>query len=125
MEGLKMDCLLEVYNSSLKKSQWFNGTVLGYYPGDVNENFERIDVQTKNGIFYDCHPDCVIHKDKKFTAKDKQNREYKYRFIEIASNSDSYPYNIKLLNLDNNTLTEVEPEWFNQRIIKMISSEIA
>jgi hypothetical protein len=119
------NCVLEVYNSKLKKSQWFKGNIIGYTAGDVNENFERIDVKTDNGIFYGCHPDCIIDTDQTFTAKDKQNRVFKYQFLEIENNSDEYPYNIKLLNLDNNTFTYVEEEWFNQRTIKMISSEVA
>lgn len=52
-------CLLEIWNSEKKESNWVQGEIVGECDGDVNEDFKRIDVKTKNGVFYGCHPDCV------------------------------------------------------------------
>lgn len=52
-------CKLEVYNSNIKKSEWIDGEIIGYVSGDVGEDFDRINVKTKNGIFEGCHPDCL------------------------------------------------------------------
>ena len=53
------NCKLEVWNSALNKSEWVDGEIIGYVNGGVDENFDRIDVKTANGMFYGCHPDCV------------------------------------------------------------------
>ena len=52
-------CLVEVWNSSLNKSEWIEGEITGECLGDAHENFNRINVKTKIGIFEGCHPDCV------------------------------------------------------------------
>ena len=44
-------------------------------------------------------------------------RTYTYRMIGVEVSRGG---EIRLLNLDTNTLTYVEPEWFRQRKIKVI-----
>ena len=60
----------------------------------------------------------VLFTNTRFTAKDKQGRVLTYQMIgvEVSMNGE-----IRLLNLDTNTLTYVEPEWFRQREIKVIN----
>jgi len=54
-----MKCKLLVYNSKTKENEWIDGVIIGYRAGDVNEDFERVDVKTKFGLYEGCHPDCV------------------------------------------------------------------
>ena len=56
-----------------------------------------------------------------FTATDKLKTTYKYRLDDIQPNDTSCEF--KLWNLTNNTLTEVEAEWFRQRKINIIKEE--
>lgn len=55
-----------------------------------------------------------------FTAADKLGRVYRYRMIGAEVTRDGLT---RLLNLDTNRLTYVEPEWFRQRKIKVIQKE--
>lgn len=52
-----------------------------------------------------------------FRATDKFGVQHTYQFLGVRFQYDSY---ICLWNLDSNTLTVVEPEWFRQRIITII-----
>lgn len=61
-----------------------------------------------------------LNENQLFSATDKLNRTINYKFL-LRTNEKGCRY-IKLLNLDNNTLTEVESEWFNQR--KIIMKEV-
>ena len=58
-----------------------------------------------------------LKENQEFTAVDKLNNKYKYRFIK-RTNEGGCRY-IKLWNIDTDSLTEVEDEWFNQRKIIM------
>jgi hypothetical protein len=51
-----------------------------------------------------------------FTATDRLHRAFKYRYLGTENTPNGY--DIKLLNLNDNSFTYVEPEWFNQRSIK-------
>lgn len=53
-----------------------------------------------------------------FEATDKLKRTFKYQLNEINSNCKMREY--ILLNLTNNTIIEVEKEWFNQRKINQL-----
>ena len=55
-----------------------------------------------------------------FTATDKLSKTYRYRMIGAEVSHDGL---IRLLNLDTNRLTYVEPEWFRQRKIKVLQKE--
>lgn len=55
-----------------------------------------------------------------FTATDKLGKSYRYRMVGAEVTRDGL---IRLLNLDTNSLTYVEPEWFRQRKIKVIQKE--
>ena len=59
----------------------------------------------------------VLFTNTRFTATDKLGRTYTYRMIGVEVSRGG---EIRLLNLDTNTLTYVEPEWFRQRKIKGI-----
>ena len=59
----------------------------------------------------------VLFTNTRFTATDKLGRTYTYRMIGVEVRRGG---EIRLLNLDTNTLTYVEPEWFRQRKIKVI-----
>ena len=59
----------------------------------------------------------VLFTNTRFTATDKLGRPYTYRMIGVEVSRGG---EIRLLNLDTNTLTYVEPEWFRQRKIKVI-----
>ena len=59
----------------------------------------------------------VLFTNTRFTATDKLGRTYTYRMIGVEVSRGG---EIRLLNLDTNTLTYVEPEWFRQRKIKVI-----
>ena len=52
-------CLVEVYNNKTKKTEWVEGEIIGTRSGDTNEDFERIDIRVKSGIYEGCHPKCV------------------------------------------------------------------
>lgn len=52
-------CLLEVWNSKEGKSNFIEGIIINETNGYCGENFNRYDVETKFGIFYSCHPDCI------------------------------------------------------------------
>lgn len=52
--------LVEVYNPSIKKSEWLPGLVTGSVSGDYREDFDRLNVTLTDGrSFAACHPDCV------------------------------------------------------------------
>lgn len=59
----------------------------------------------------------VLFTGTEFTATDKLSKTYRYRMVgaEVTRNGLT-----RLLNLDTNRLTFVEPEWFRQRKIKVI-----
>lgn len=59
----------------------------------------------------------VLFTGTEFTAMDKQGKTYHYRMIGAEVSRDGLT---RLLNLDTNRLTYVEPEWFRQRKIKII-----
>ena len=59
----------------------------------------------------------VLFTNTRFTATDKLGRTYTYRMIGVEVSRGG---EIRLLNLDTNTLTYVEPEWFRKRKIKVI-----
>ena len=59
----------------------------------------------------------VLFTNTRFTATDKLGRTYTHRMIGVEVSRGG---EIRLLNLDTNTLTYVEPEWFRQRKIKVI-----
>lgn len=50
-----------------------------------------------------------------FTAEDKLGHKYRYR--AMGYNPHDHSREFKLRNLDSDTMTEVEKEWFNQRKI--------
>lgn len=59
-EAIVGPVLVEVYNPKKKESEWFPALVTGHRPGDLNEDFERINVRLTDGReFHACHPDCV------------------------------------------------------------------
>ena len=62
----------------------------------------------------------VLFTGTEFTAQDKLGHSYRYRMIGAEVTHDGL---IRLLNLDTNSLTYVEPEWFRQRKIKVIQKE--
>lgn len=62
----------------------------------------------------------VLFTGTEFTATDKLSKTYRYRMIGTEVSHDGL---IRLLNLDTNSLTYVEPEWFRQRKIKVIQTE--
>lgn len=62
----------------------------------------------------------VLFTGTEFTATDKLGKVYRYRMIGAEVTCDGLT---RLLNLDTNTLTYVEPEWFRQRKIKIIKGE--
>lgn len=62
----------------------------------------------------------VLFTGTEFTATDKLGKTYRYRMIGVEVSHDGL---IRLLNLDTNSLTYVEPEWFRQRKIKVIQKE--
>lgn len=64
----------------------------------------------------------VLFTGTEFTATDKLNRAYRYCMIGAEVSRDGLT---RLLNLDTNSLTYVEPEWFRQRKIKVIQSDEA
>lgn len=53
-----------------------------------------------------------------FTAYHKLLGTIKYKYLGEEKQSNGY--NIKLLNLNDNTFSYVEPEWFNQRKIQLL-----
>lgn len=58
----------------------------------------------------------VLFTGTEFTATDKLGKVYRYRMIGAEVTHDGL---IRLLNLDTDTLTYVEPGWFRQRKIKV------
>lgn len=62
----------------------------------------------------------VLFTGTEFTATDKQSKTYRYRMIGAEVSHDGL---IRMLNLDTNRLTYVEPEWFRQRKIKVLQKE--
>ena len=62
----------------------------------------------------------VLFTNTRFTATDKLGQTYTYQMIGVEVSRGG---EIRLLNLDTNTLTYVEPEWFRQRKIKVIQGE--
>ena len=62
----------------------------------------------------------VLFTGTEFTAREKLGQSYRYRMIGAEVTHDGL---IRLLNLDTNFLTYVEPEWFRQRKIKVIQKE--
>ena len=63
----------------------------------------------------------VLFTGTEFTATDKLGKAYRYRMIGAEVTRDGLT---RLLNLDTNTLTYVEPEWFRQRKIKVCQKEV-
>ena len=61
----------------------------------------------------------VLFTNTEFIAKSKLD-EHRYRMVGVEVTRDGY---IRLLNLDDNTLTYVEPEWFRQRTIEVIRKD--
>ncbi len=59
----------------------------------------------------------VLFTGTEFTATDKLGKTYRYRMIGTEVSYDGLT---RLLNLDTNRLTYVEPEWFRQRKIKVV-----
>lgn len=74
----------------------------------------------KGGETYDGQ--IVLFTGTEFTATDKLSKTYRYRMIGAEVSRDGLT---RLLNLDTNCLTYVEPEWFRQRKIKVIQSHEA
>ena len=64
----------------------------------------------------------VLFTGTEFTARDKLGQSYSYRMIGAEVTRDGLT---RLLNLDTNSLTYVEPEWFRQRKIKVIQKGVA
>lgn len=62
----------------------------------------------------------VLFTNTQFSAKDKLGRTITYQMIGVEVSRGG---EIRLLNLDDNTLTYVEPEWFRQREIKVIQGQ--
>lgn len=62
----------------------------------------------------------VLFTGTEFTATDKLGKTYRYRMVGAEVTRDGL---IRLLNLNTNSLTYVEPEWFRQRKIKVIQKE--
>lgn len=62
----------------------------------------------------------VLFTGTEFTATDKLGKTYRYRMVGAEVTRDGL---IRLLNLDTNSLTYVEPEWFRRRKIKVIQKE--
>ncbi len=62
----------------------------------------------------------VLFTGTEFTATDKLGKTYRYRMIGTEVSYDGLT---RLLNLDTNRLTYVEPEWFRQRKIKVVQKE--
>ena len=62
----------------------------------------------------------VLFTGTEFTATDKHGKTYRYRMVGAEVTRDGL---IRLLNLDTNSLTYVEPEWFRQRKIKVTQKE--
>lgn len=54
---------------------------------------------------------------KEFFAGDKLGNKYRYQFIGIDISSDASCRYILLINLDTNTETRVEIEWFRHHAI--------
>ncbi len=63
----------------------------------------------------------VLFTGTEFTATDKLSKTYRYRMIGTEVSYDGLT---RLLNLDTNSLTYVEPEWFRQRKIKVVQKEV-
>lgn len=63
----------------------------------------------------------VLFTGTEFTATDKLGKTYRYRMIGTEVSYDGLT---RLLNLDTNRLTYVEPEWFRQRKIKVVQKEV-
>ena len=55
-----------------------------------------------------------------FTATDKLSKTYRYRMMGAEVSHDGL---IRLLDLDTNSLTYVEPAWFRQRKIKVLQKD--
>ena len=59
----------------------------------------------------------ILETGKEFFATDKIEHKYRYKFIEIDISNDSSCRYILLNNLDTDTETRVEIEWFRNRVI--------
>lgn len=81
-------------------------------------NFEASTLPSNLNKAYDGQ--IVLFTGTEFTATDKLGKTYRYRMIGAEVTRDGL---IRLLNLDTNSLTYVEPEWFRQRKIKVIQKE--
>lgn len=57
-----------------------------------------------------------------FMATDKLGRIYIYKFIGIKTYSQTGCDYIHMLNLTNNTYTDVEAQWFAERKIRLINT---
>lgn len=52
---------VEVWSSKKQAADWLPCTITGRMPGDISEDFSRINVRLDDGReFYGCHPNCVI-----------------------------------------------------------------
>lgn len=60
----------------------------------------------------------------RFTVKDKLGREYLYEFIGLDLNDPTGCGYIHLFNLTMNRDTAVERQWFEERIIKHVNSNV-
>lgn len=67
----------------------------------------------------------VLRTGVEFIATDTLKREYRYRFVGIATPETYGGRYIKLWNMSWGEETEVEIEWFAQRKIKIVSEEAA
>ena len=54
-------CILEVWNSQKNKSEFIEGIIINEVNGYFDEDFYRYDVETTQGVFYACHPNCIKH----------------------------------------------------------------
>lgn len=54
-----MNCKVLVNDSITNKNNWINGAITGTTAGDLDENFERINVKVNNTNYIGCHPECV------------------------------------------------------------------
>ena len=60
---------------------------------------------------------CGLKINETFTAYHRNLGSIKYKYLGQEQTSNNY--NIKLLNLNDNSFTYIEPNWFNQRIITL------
>lgn len=54
-----MKCKVLIHSSKDNKDEWIDGEIVGIRIGDSHEDFDRLDVETNDGIYEGCHPECV------------------------------------------------------------------